>query len=122
MLAKLVLLGVLQITAYRPVPEQTKPECTNRNHCRTADGENVSELGVAISQDFLRDGRVHFNDCVYIEGYGYRIVNDTMAARITRACDMLVYIKAEEKKVGVRHLRVWLVEQPDKTKIAEEEK
>lgn len=112
MIAKLVLLGVMQITSYRPVPEQTKPECTNRNHCRTSIGENFSEIGIAASQDLLKSGRVHYNDCVYIEGYGFHVIDDTMANRITGAFDLPVYTRLEEKKIGVRHLKVWLIERP----------
>lgn len=124
MLVKLILLGTLTVTSYRPVPEQTKPECTNRNHCRTATGDNVSELGIAISQDLLKSGEVHYGDAIFVEGYGYRLVNDTMASRITHACDLFVYTKAEEKKVGIRHLRVWVVSQPLQAnqKSPEEEK
>jgi hypothetical protein len=114
MLVKLILLGVLQVTSYRPVPEQTKPECTSRNHCRTSIGENFSELGIAASQDLLKSGEVHYGDCVFVEGYGFHIIDDTMASRITHAFDLPVYTRAEEKKVGVRHLKVWLIEQPQK--------
>jgi 3D (Asp-Asp-Asp) domain-containing protein len=113
MIVKLVLLGTLLATSYRAVPAQTKPECTSRNHCRTATDENVSELGVAISQDFLEDGTIHYGDVVYIDTIGYRIVNDCLNARIRKGVDVFVYTLAEEKKFGVRHLKVWLVERPE---------
>jgi len=112
MIVKLILLGYLQATAYRPVPEQTKPECTSRNRCRTAIDENVSELGVAVSQDLLASGQVHYRDVVYIDSVGYRIVNDCLNARIHNAVDVFVYSRAEEKAFGIRHLRVWVVGQP----------
>lgn len=112
MILKLVLLGTLTITSYRPVPEQTKPECTDRHHCETSIGENVSELGCAISRDLLKSGEVHYGDTVYIEGYGIRIVDDSMGPRATRALDMFVYTRAEEKKVGTRQRKVWLVKEP----------
>lgn len=112
MLTKLVLLGVLQVTSYRPVPAQTKPECTSRHHCETSTGENVSELGVAVSQDLLESGRVHYGDVLYIAGVGYRIVDDTMARRNRQAVDIFVYTKNEERKIGTRHLKVWLVGSP----------
>jgi 3D (Asp-Asp-Asp) domain-containing protein len=117
----LILLGILTCTSYRPVPEQTKPECTSREHCRTANDDNVSELGVAISQDFLDSGIIHYGDCVYIDGFGYRLVNDCMHRRHKKRVDVFVYTYAEEKKFGVRHLKVWLVQPPSKTKIAKEE-
>jgi 3D (Asp-Asp-Asp) domain-containing protein len=114
MIVKLILLGVLQATSYRAVPNQTKPECTSRNHCRTSIGENVSELGVAVSQDLLASGAIHYRDVLFIDGVGFRIVNDCLNARVHNAVDVFVYTQAEEKSFGVRHLQVWLVEQPQR--------
>lgn len=119
MLIEAILLGTLTVTSYRAVPEQTKPECTGRYHCETADGENVSELGIAVSQDFIRSGQIHFGDVVYLPPFGYRIVNDVMAARIHNGVDLFVYTRAAEKKIGVRHLKVYLIRQ--KQKSSEEE-
>jgi 3D (Asp-Asp-Asp) domain-containing protein len=110
MLIKALLLGALQATAYRPVAWQTKPECTSRDHCRTANNENVSELGVAVSQDFLNSGVLHYGDCLYIDGVGFRLVNDCLNSRYRKSVDIFVYTQAEERKFGVRHLKVWLVE------------
>ncbi|SRR5258708_4135665 len=110
MIAKLVLLGTLTITSYRAVPEQTKPECFNRHFCETANGENVSELGAAISPDFLASGRIRLGDCIYVPGYGYRIINDVMSSRIHNGLDLFVYTLPEEKKIGVRHIKIYKVE------------
>jgi 3D (Asp-Asp-Asp) domain-containing protein len=115
-----VLLGILVCTAYRPVTWQTKPTCTDRHHCETANGENVSELGVAISQDYLRSGILHYGDCLYIDGVGFRLVNDCLNSRYRKSVDVFVYTKAEEKAFGVRRLKVWVIKPPAKTKIAEE--
>lgn len=112
-MAELVLLGTLTATSYRAVPEQTKPECTSRRHCETSIGENVSELGVALSQDLLAGGKVRYRDVVYIDRVGYRIVDDTMHPRIRRAVDIFVYTEAEERAFGVRQLRVWVVRPPE---------
>ena len=109
MIAKLILLGILTVTAYRLVPEQTKPECVNRSHCTTANGENVSELGVAVSQDFIKSGAIHYGDVLCIDGYGCRIVNDTTNIRHHKCLDLFVYTKNEEHKVGTRHLKVWVL-------------
>jgi 3D (Asp-Asp-Asp) domain-containing protein len=109
---KCVLLGILVATSYRPVPQQTKPECTSRDHCRTANNENVSELGVAVSQDFLDSGVLHYGDCLYIDGLGFRLVNDCLNRRYKKRIDVFVYEKVEEKRFGVRHLKVWLVKPP----------
>jgi 3D (Asp-Asp-Asp) domain-containing protein len=105
----IMLLGTMTITSYRAVPMQTKPECTSRYHCETSIGENVSELGCAVSQDLLKSGKVHYRDVLYIEGHGYRIVNDTMALKNHNAVDLFVYTKAEEHKIGVQHRKVWLI-------------
>ncbi len=112
MLIKLIALGTLVCTSYRAVPEQTKPECTSRNHCRTANNENVSKLGVAVSQDYLDSGLIHYGDCLWIDGVGWRLVNDCLNRRYTHRIDVFVYTYAEEKKFGTRHLKVWLVPRP----------
>ena len=113
MIAHMLLLGTLTITSYRATPAQTKPECTGRDRCRTSIDENVSELGVAVSQDLLASGAVHYRDVVYIDGIGYRIVNDCLNARIRNSFDVFVYRKAEEKAFGVRHLKVWVLLSPE---------
>lgn len=107
MFIQAILIGVLTVTSYRPVPEQTKPECTGRDHCRTSVGDGVTRYGIAVSQDLLRSGRVHYGDVLWIDGYGWRVVNDCMAARHHDAVDLMVFTRAEEKAVGVRRLRVW---------------
>ena len=98
---------------------QTRPGCKNNHDCVTSIGENVSELGVAVSPDLLATGRVHYRDVLFIDKIGYRIVNDTMAPKNHNAIDVFVYEKQEEKKFGVKHLRVWLL---PKMKIAKETK
>jgi 3D (Asp-Asp-Asp) domain-containing protein len=114
MIVKLVLVGTLVVTAYRPVSWQTKPECTNRSNCRTSIGDNTSETGMAISQDLLANGTVHYGDCLYIPDIGYRVVNDTMAKRNNKAADILVFTKNEERKIGVRHTKVYLIRVEEK--------
>ncbi len=118
MIAELILLGTLQVTSYRPIPAQTKPECTSRDHCRTANDDGITKYGCAVSQDYIKSGAIHYGDAIYIEGYGLRVVNDCLNARYVHSVDMLVLTRAEEKAVGVRHLRVWLISLSPKTKIA----
>jgi hypothetical protein len=55
---------------------------------------------------------VAYGDILYIPGYGYRVVNDTMNARHKNHVDLLVNTHDEEKAVGVRHLKVFKVTQP----------
>jgi 3D (Asp-Asp-Asp) domain-containing protein len=114
MIIKLILLGMLTVTAYRPVPWQTKPECKNRHSCETSIGDNVNETGLAVSQDLLESGAVHYGDVLYIPGIGFRICNDTMARRNRKAVDIFVYEKNEERKIGIRHLNVWVLTQPQR--------
>ncbi len=111
MIIKLILLGSLQVTSYRAVPEQTKPECRDRWHCTTSIDDGITKYGVAVSQDLLKSGEVHYGDILYIEGFGYRVTNDCMGPRAHRAIDLLVFTYNEEKTIGVRHLQVYVVGQ-----------
>jgi 3D (Asp-Asp-Asp) domain-containing protein len=105
----ITLLGSLTITSYRAVPEQTTPTCKDRYHCTTSIGENVSELGCAISQDLLKSGKVHYHDIIIIDGFAPRIVDDTMNPRIHNSIDLFVYTKDEERRINVQHKRVWVI-------------
>lgn len=110
MIVKLVLLGMLmQVTSYRATPAQTKPECQSVDRCRTSVDDVPTMFGVAVSQDLLKSGRVHYGDILFIEGYGYRVVNDCMNARIHNAVDLLVFTKSEERRIGVRHKAVYVL-------------
>lgn len=113
MIAKAILLGILTVTSYRPVPEQTKPECRGRFHCTTSIDDGITKFGVAVSQDLIKSGRVHYGDVLYIEGYGFRVVNDCMGPRHRNAIDLMVLTREEEKAVGVRHQRVLVIGQPN---------
>lgn len=115
MLIEAILIGnLITVTSYRAVPEQTKPTCTGRHNCETSVGDNVSEAGVAVSQDLLKNGTVHYGDVLCVDGLGCRIVNDCMAARHKLHIDLFVYTKAEEKRIGTRHLRVWVIHASEK--------
>jgi 3D (Asp-Asp-Asp) domain-containing protein len=112
MIAQMLLLGVLQVTSYRPVPAQTKPECQGRFACTTSIDDGITKFGVAVSQDMLKSGEVHYGDILFVPGYGYRIVNDAMGPKARRAIDLMVFTKSEEKAVGVRHKQVFLIQEP----------
>ncbi len=112
MTSELLLLGVLTLTSYQPIPAQTKPECKNRHQCETSIGDGISMYGCAVSQDLLKSGRVHYGDVLYVPGFGWRIVNDTMNARLKNSVDLLVFTRADEKKVGVRHVAIYRVQEP----------
>jgi 3D (Asp-Asp-Asp) domain-containing protein len=99
-----LLLGNLQVTSYRSVPSQT-----DDSPWITSIGERVNNHGVAVSQDLLRAGRLHYGDTIYIEGYGFKVVNDCMNERIKNAIDIWVATRSDEHKVGVRNLKVWVI-------------
>lgn len=107
----IVLLGTLTITSYRAVPQQTKATCLDRWHCTTATGDTPSEQGLAVSQDLLASGEVHYGDIVCVDGYGCRIVNDCLNKRHKKAIDLFVYTYAEEKKVNTQHRKTWVIRQ-----------
>jgi len=110
MVCKAIALGIVILTSYRPVPEQTKPECRNRYHCTTSIDDGVTKFGIAVSQDWLKSGEIHYGDVLYIPGYGYRIVNDTMNIRHKRSVDLMVLTREEEKAVGVRKIEIFKLE------------
>lgn len=107
MLIKLILIGTMTVTSYRPILEQTDDSPTY-----TSIGDRTTKFGCAVSQDLLKNGLVAYGDVLYIPGYGYRVVNDTMNARHHNHVDLLVNTKDEEKAVGVRHLNIFKVSQP----------
>lgn len=110
MIAELILISTLtQITSYRPVPAQTRPECTDRFHCDTANGDGITMYGVAVSGDYLDSGELKFGDILYVPHFGMRVVNDRMGTRATHAIDLLVFTKAQEHAVGTRHEKVYVV-------------
>ena len=105
------LLGNMTITSYRSVEEQT-----DDTPYITSTGEYVHSAGVALSRNLLKrwDGSVEYGDLVYIEGYGFKIVNDCMDARHRNAVDIWVATHEEEKAIGVRRGKVWLVRAREK--------
>lgn len=106
---KVILIGILQVTAYQPVPQQTRPGCNGIHDCFTSIGDVPTKFGAAVSQDLLKNGTVHYGDSICVEGFGCRSVNDTMNKRHKNAVDLMVWTHIEEKVFGVRHLKVYIV-------------
>jgi 3D (Asp-Asp-Asp) domain-containing protein len=101
-----VLIGKFTITSYRSIPSQT-----DSSPWITSIGEHVHSHGVAVSQDLLRKngGLLEYGDTIYIEGFGFKVVNDVMNKRCKRQVDIWVRTYVEEKRVGVKSGRVWIV-------------
>lgn len=100
----LSLLGNMTVTSYRSVPSQT-----DNSPYVTSIGEKVNKSGVAVSQDLLKRGVVKYGDILYIEGYGLKVVNDTMNPRLKNHIDIWVATYGEEKQVGTRKLLIYKV-------------
>ena len=101
-----VLIGNLTVTSYRSVANQT-----DDSPFYTSIGEHVTPHGVAVSRDLLKrwGGPLNYGDTVYVEGYGMKVVNDCMNERYKNSVDLWVSSYAEEKAVGVKHRRLWLI-------------
>ncbi len=108
MLFKALLLGVLTVTSYRSVPEQT-----DDSPFITSIGEHVHEGGIAVSQDLLKSGQVRYHDIIYVEGFGFYQVNDTMNQRHVKHVDIWVETLLEEKMVGVQYHKVYVLRRPE---------
>jgi len=112
MIEAILISSFTMVTAYRPVPEQTKPECRGRYGCTTSIDENVSMLGAAVSQDLLASGKVRYRDVLLVPGVGYRIVNDCTHPRLRNTVDVFVYTLAQEKNIKPHSSSVWVIRTP----------
>lgn len=101
-----VLIGQMTITSYRSVPSQT-----DSSPYYTSIGERVSPHGVAVSRDLLKrwGGPLDYGDLIYVEGIGFKVVNDCMAARHKNSVDIWVESYPEEKAIGVRKGCIWII-------------
>lgn len=143
----IVFIGNLTFTSYQSVPNQT-----DSTPFHTSTGERVFNGGAAISQDRLcgacrklhkrcqrpeNPTKIHYGDCLYLEGIGFRIVNDcmgkfkrykirtkdgkrTLFKKQTNWIDVWVPSQAAEKEFhkskGIRQYKVWLVKFTEETK------
>lgn len=129
-----LFLGTLTVTSYRPVREQT-----DSTPFHTSTGERVAPGGVAVSRDLLCGAcrklhrrcehpeypkKLHYGDALYINGYGFKYINDCMGIYtsykvrgkikrkiITNQIDIFVRTYKEEKSVNIKHLEVWKVKE-----------
>lgn len=113
MMIELVLLGTMTLTSYQPLPAQTKDTCLDRFHCTTSIDDGITMYGAAASQDLLKSGRLHYGDVILVPGFGKRVINDCMNVRHKNSIDLLVFTRAEEKRVGVRHVQIYRIGDPE---------
>jgi 3D (Asp-Asp-Asp) domain-containing protein len=106
-----VFIGTMTVTSYRSVEAQT-----DSTPFITSTGEHVHSNGIALSRDLLKrwGGPVAYGDIVYVEGYGLKVVNDTMHHRHKNRVDLWVKTYEEEKNVGVRKGKLWLIKTREK--------
>lgn len=103
-----VFVGNLTVTSYRSVPSQT-----DDSPFFTSIGERVNGSGIAVSQDLLKSGKVHYGDVLFVEGVGWKVVNDCMNVRHKNAID--IWLETREQEVAFQNkwrsgkVRVWKV-------------
>jgi 3D (Asp-Asp-Asp) domain-containing protein len=101
MLLETLVLGMLQVTAYRSVPQQT-----DSSPYYTSIGHRTHAYGIAVSQDLLKSGKVKYGDYLCVEKQGCYVVNDCMNARHTNAIDIWVPTYAAEKAIPPQRRQV----------------
>ena len=129
------LIGNLTVTSYRSVPQQT-----DSTPYHTSTGAHVEPGGAAISRDLLCGAcrklhkrckhpeytkKIHYGDWLFVEGYGFRFVNDCMSDTstirvkgkrkkriISNQIDIWVSSYREEKTVNVKKLDVYKIQLP----------
>lgn len=103
-------LSTMAVTSYRSVPSQTDDSPN-----WTSIGEHVNNHGIAVSQDLLKrnGGPIDYGDLLYIDGVGFKFVNDTMNPRMKNHVDVWVASYEEEhgfdKRFRGKAKSVWLV-------------
>lgn len=105
-----ILIGTMNITAYRSVPKQT-----DDSPYITSIGERVHPHGIAVSRNLLKrwGGPLNYGDFVYIEGIGFKVINDTMHERFCDHIDVWVSTYQDEKdfdrQFRNKKVKLWLI-------------
>ncbi len=105
-----MFIGTLQVTSYRSVPNQT-----DASPHLTATGERTNVHGIAVSQDLLKKngGPLNYGDLVFVEGVGFKHVNDCMNERHKQRADVWVASLEDEQAFHKRYknkkLRMWVI-------------
>lgn len=138
----IVFVGNLTFTSYRSVKNQT-----DDSPFHTSTNQRVFNGGAAISQDRLCGAcrklhkrcerpdnltKIHYGDCLYLEGIGFKIVNDCMGKfkrykirtkdgtrvlfkKQTNWIDVWVPTLKDEQQFhrskGIKQYKVWLVKE-----------
>jgi 3D (Asp-Asp-Asp) domain-containing protein len=101
MLLETLVLGMLQVTAYRSVPQQT-----DDSPFYTSIGHKTHPYGIAVSQDLLKSGKVKYGDYLCVDTQGCYVVNDTMNPRHINSVDIWVANYAAEKAIPPQRRQV----------------
>jgi len=88
--------------------------CFSRNN-HTASGEHPTEKTIGISRDIKRKYKIKWGQRVWINGVGYRIVNDLMAAKWVNRIDIWLPTIRQCRKFGRRSTTIILC--PDKHSV-----
>ena len=103
-----IFLGNLYVTSYRSTVSQT-----DDSPYITSIGDRVGTHGVAVSPDLRKSGKVKYGDWLYLDGIGFKKVNDVMNARHVNRLDVWVpnYQKEKEfdKKFRGKKIKVYIV-------------
>ncbi len=109
-------VGNLHCTSYRSVPSQTDD---SPNY--TSIGERCNVNGVAVSRDLLSrwGGKLNYGDQLYIDGIGWRKINDCMNERYKNRIDLWVQSHDDEKAFDLKwkgkKTKVWAVKRLNKS-------
>lgn len=121
-IAIIVVSTAITLTSYQPIRSQT-----DDSPHYTSIGTRVSDTGIAVSRDLLcpmalnkdlrikrhsskvcRIKRIHYGDSLYVQGFGFKVVNDCMNKRHRNRVDVFVWTHKEEKQIGTRsNVKVW---------------
>lgn len=97
-------IGTMKITAYRSVKSQT-----DDSPYWTSIGIRTNPFIVAVSPDLFKNKTLQYGDLIYIEHYGFKHVADVMNKKHTNSVDIWVDSYSQERLIGTRHLKVWIV-------------
>lgn len=104
-LFKFKYIGEVEVTAYA-----NRPKETDSTPNITSIGERVRWNTVAVSQNLLKEKRIFYGDIIWIEELQeFRVVSDTMNARIKNRFDVFYFDFNKVDTFGVKKCHIYLV-------------